>query len=290
MTMAVRPGVARADGADLYYEVQGDGPPLLMITGGGGDAGFYAALAKTLADRFTVICYDRRGNSRSRLHRPPASSGYRMSVRQQAADAVTVLEASGFESALVFGNSGGAIIALELAAHDPQAVRAVVAHEPPLLRLLPDPPLALYDEMDALLETDGWQAAFARFQAGAGSIAPGRQGGLTALLHAAKLLGPGTMLEIMNRVNANWEFLTRYEIRPFVEYQADLDEVAAGRVAVAVGYGVATGGRFVARISDIIAARLGIEPVEFPGGHAAPLEIPATFAAALAKVLDGLIS
>jgi pimeloyl-ACP methyl ester carboxylesterase len=290
MTMAVRPGIAPADGADLYYEVRGDGPPLLMITGGGGDAGFYAATGTILAERFTVISYDRRGNSRSRLHRPAAGPGYRMSVSQQAADAIAVLAACGARTAGVFGNSGGAIIALDLAAHHPQAVTAVVAHEPPVLRALPDAPalLALYDEVDALLETDGWQAAFARFQDGIGPIAPGRAGLLTSLVSAAKLLGSGAMMEILTRMSANWEFLTRYELRSFVEYEPDLDKIVASQVPIAVGHGVATGDPLALRMTQSVAAQLGIECGEFPGGHAAPLEVPVKFAAALLSLLDQL--
>lgn len=41
MITTVTPGVARADGADLYFELRGDGPPLLMIAGGGGDGGAF---------------------------------------------------------------------------------------------------------------------------------------------------------------------------------------------------------------------------------------------------------
>ena len=42
-----------------------EGPALLMISGAGGDAGYYAGVAEELDDAFTVITYDRRGNSRS---------------------------------------------------------------------------------------------------------------------------------------------------------------------------------------------------------------------------------
>jgi hypothetical protein len=52
-------------GATLHDEVRGDGPVLLMICGGVYDAAGYAGLADQLADRCTVVTYDRRGNSRS---------------------------------------------------------------------------------------------------------------------------------------------------------------------------------------------------------------------------------
>ena len=51
-------------------------------------------------------------------------------ISQQSRDAVAVLHAAGEESAFVFGNSSGAVIALDLArTHPATAVRAVVVHE-----------------------------------------------------------------------------------------------------------------------------------------------------------------
>ena len=58
-------------------------------------------------------------------------------MAEQSADAVAVLQACGFGSGRIFGNSGGATIALDLAAPHPEAVAAVVAHEPPLPAVLP---------------------------------------------------------------------------------------------------------------------------------------------------------
>jgi len=53
---------------DLYHEVRGHGPAVLFIAGATGDAGHYTRVAERLADEFTVITYDRRGNSRSRVN------------------------------------------------------------------------------------------------------------------------------------------------------------------------------------------------------------------------------
>ncbi|MDR9854946.1 hypothetical protein RJP21_15130 [Paenibacillus sp. VCA1] len=61
----VRSGFVKTEGDELYYEVRGEGELLLMITGVGGDAGFYTYVADILADEYQVITYDRRGNSRS---------------------------------------------------------------------------------------------------------------------------------------------------------------------------------------------------------------------------------
>ena len=58
-------GFLDVEGARIRYERRGAGPALLLISGAGGDAGFFSGLAEVLADSFTVISYDRRGNSRS---------------------------------------------------------------------------------------------------------------------------------------------------------------------------------------------------------------------------------
>ena len=69
MTRATTKGFAAVNGASLYYERQGSGPPVLFIAGSTGDAGNFSRTADLLADEFTVVTYDRRGNSRS--VRPP---------------------------------------------------------------------------------------------------------------------------------------------------------------------------------------------------------------------------
>jgi pimeloyl-ACP methyl ester carboxylesterase len=58
-------------GIDLHYEVQGDGPPLLLVHGGWSDHQSWHAVAPALADSFRVVTYDRRGHSRS--ERPTTS-------------------------------------------------------------------------------------------------------------------------------------------------------------------------------------------------------------------------
>ena len=144
--------IVKANGADLYVERRGDGPPLLMIAGGGGDGGALTTLAGIMAASYTVITYDRRGNSRSPLYHDPV----KITIAGQSTDAVAVLRASGFGSARIFGNSGGAIIALDLAAHHPHAVDVVVAHEPPLPRVLPDASATIPSTARAPRSLPGW--------------------------------------------------------------------------------------------------------------------------------------
>src|SRR6185312_17058253 len=125
----------KAREAQLYYEVQGSGPLLLLIPGGPTDAGVFAELSRHLADRYTVVAYDPRGNSRSTLDSPPEEQR----VDLHADDAARLIDELGDGPAYVFGTSSGAQIGLHLAARHPQRVRVLVAHEPPCIMLLDDP-------------------------------------------------------------------------------------------------------------------------------------------------------
>jgi pimeloyl-ACP methyl ester carboxylesterase len=98
------------------------------------DAGVFTDLAERLADRYTVVSYDQRGHSRSTFDGEPED----IPVSVHADDAAAILREVGDEPAYVYGSSGGGTIGLELVARHPKLVRTVVAHEPPLMELLPD--------------------------------------------------------------------------------------------------------------------------------------------------------
>ena len=88
-------------GAELYYEVRGQGPPVLFIMGASGDGGHFAKVAGLLGEDHTVITYDRRGNGRS-----PRPHGWTTtSPEQQADDAAGLIEALGLGPVAVFGTS-----------------------------------------------------------------------------------------------------------------------------------------------------------------------------------------
>lgn len=276
-------GTARGDGADLYFERRGSGPALLLITGGGGDCGYYDGLASRLAGDFTVISYDRRGNSRSPLHGGPRP----ILIAEQSRDALAVLDANDVSGAMVFGNSGGATIALDLAARHPNRLAAVVAHEPPVPAVLPDAAeyLAFFDELDELASAEGWQAAFTRFQSVIGGIPPLV---IRALLDPARYMPAIPARELMLRVTANWEYMISYEVRSFIDYQPDTERITSGGLPIALGRGTSTADPAMARMSEKCAALLGAECVVFPGGHTGPMDQPGPFAGTLRALLGRL--
>ncbi|HXT44181.1 MAG TPA: alpha/beta fold hydrolase [Pseudonocardiaceae bacterium] len=108
--------------------MRGTGPPVLLVMGTTGDAGHFDKVADLLADEFTVLTYDRRGNGRS-----PAPHGWTgTSVEEQANEAAALLDALRLAPAAVFGTSSGAVFTLGLLVRHPQAVRGAILHEPAL--------------------------------------------------------------------------------------------------------------------------------------------------------------
>ncbi|WP_369381557.1 alpha/beta fold hydrolase [Streptomyces sp. cg36] len=271
----------RVPGATLYYETRGSGPVLLMIPGGGGDAGTFDVVGPRLADRFTVVAVDPRGKSRSVEDEPGADQR----VEVHADDMRRLLdEVSPDRPAQVFGSSSGAIIALELLARHPERVRRVVAHEPPVLGLLPDADrwrAAFAGVVDAF-RRDGLPAAMAELGAAAGQEDDDPDGREVADGEPA----PETV-ERYRRTAANMPQFLERELRGFSGHLPDLDALAARADRLVPAYGRASRGLLLARPAEVLAERFGTAAVEFPGGHVGLSTHPARFAEVLGRTLAG---
>jgi pimeloyl-ACP methyl ester carboxylesterase len=118
------------NGVRLYYELHGDGDPLVLVHGSWVNASAWQLVVPALAESFRVLVYDRRGHSRSER---PDSQG---SVHEDAADLAALLAALDLAPAHVVTNSYGGNIALRLAAKRHELFRSLSCHEPPLFELL----------------------------------------------------------------------------------------------------------------------------------------------------------
>src|SRR3954454_21655530 len=118
--------VASKDGTTIAYDRRGNGPALVLVGGAlcRRARGPMPELAETLADRFTVYNYDRRGRGDS------GDTG-EYEVEREIEDLAAVIGAAG-GSAYVYGSSSGAALALRAAAAG-LAIEKVVAVEPPFL-------------------------------------------------------------------------------------------------------------------------------------------------------------
>jgi len=121
---------AEVNGVRIYYELHGEGDPLVLVHGSWTDATGWGLVAPGLAESFRVLVYDRRGHSRS--ERPDAPG----SVDEDGDDLAALLEALELAPAHVVTNSYGGNIALRLAIRRPDVFRWLSCHEPPLWGLL----------------------------------------------------------------------------------------------------------------------------------------------------------
>ncbi|MFE5814724.1 alpha/beta fold hydrolase [Streptomyces sp. NPDC056479] len=122
------------NGVEIFYEVAGDGDPLVLVHGSWGDHYNWVPVMKDLTRDHRVLVYDRRGHSRS--ERPPGQG----SRREDEDDLAEMMGTLGFAPAFVAGNSFGASTALGLAGRRPELFRGIFAHEPPLMGIVADDP------------------------------------------------------------------------------------------------------------------------------------------------------
>ena len=106
---------AAANGLNMYYEVHGDGPPLLLLHGGSGS--IPEKWIPFFADRFQVIAIEQMGHGRTadNVDRP-------FHYHDMAEDTVELMRQLEIEHAVVVGYSDGGIIGLDMAIHHPARV------------------------------------------------------------------------------------------------------------------------------------------------------------------------
>ena len=255
------------NGAELYHDVRGTGPPVLLIMGATGDGGHFDAFADVLADEFTVVTYDRRGNGRS-----PVPAGWQTtSVEEQADDAAALLEALGTGPAAIFGTSAGGNFALCLLVRHPGWVRGAILHEPGLYALVDDfdvvraPVRALVREA---MRGGGPPAAVERFW------------GYVAGEAGWNRLDPA----LRERLRATAGTLFGVELGTYELYMPDDQTLTS--LAAPVRLLVSEDSLpFLAEIAGRFGQRLGVEVTTTRGGHDAYHEYPEELAAAVRPFL-----
>ncbi|MBW8728755.1 MAG: alpha/beta fold hydrolase [Inquilinus limosus] len=114
---AIRSGHAEAGGISYYYEVQGQGEPLLLLHGGLGSIDMFRPLLPALAAKRQVIAVDLQGHGRTPLGDRP------IDLVAMGADMAAVLQQLGVKQADVLGYSMGGGVAFQLAVQHPEMVR-----------------------------------------------------------------------------------------------------------------------------------------------------------------------
>ncbi|TPG34614.1 alpha/beta fold hydrolase [Mycolicibacterium hodleri] len=260
-------------GARLHYEVRGSGP-LLFVIGSPMAAAEFAPLAHAMAHDHTVVTYDPRGFADSPVEDPDGPSNPDL----RADDVLAIFAALGAESADVFGSSGGAVTGLALVARHPGRVRTLVAHEPPLLEVLPDATqqrAATQDIVDTF-RTDGLQAAWMKFMVNAGfdlsAFGDGPPAPHGAPVNPEQELAEGARFFV-------------HDLAPTTQYLPDFEALRASPTRIVVGLGAESGHLLTQRTSVAVAELLGVGTTEFPGDHGGFLGAPGEFANRLREVL-----
>jgi proline iminopeptidase len=112
--------VADINGTTLFYEIDGAGPPCLVLHGLGVDHSYLKSLGP-LAARRQLVLYDHRGCGRS--GRPSLDT---LAMEQVADDAAALADHLGFDRFDVLGHSYGGFVAQELAIRHPDRVAALI--------------------------------------------------------------------------------------------------------------------------------------------------------------------
>jgi pimeloyl-ACP methyl ester carboxylesterase len=276
--------------ADIAYDIHGplptaDGRPLLFMVGQPMTAGGFTTLASHFPDR-TVVTYDPRGLGRStrsdgRVDNTPTL---------QAGDLHALIEALGTGPVDMFASSGGAVTALALVAAHPDDVLTLVAHEPPLMQVLPDAQAAERARASVrdAYEAGGRSAGMAAFIA-----MTSWRGEYTDEYFAQPAPDPAAFGMPTGDDGSRDDPLLSDRSWAITSYRPDVDALADAPTRIVIAVGEESEGIFTGRTSRAVADLLGQQANVFPSHHGGFLGgdsgypgKPEAFARKLREVLD----
>jgi pimeloyl-ACP methyl ester carboxylesterase len=276
--------------ADIAYDVRGplptvDGRPPLFMIAQPMDASGFATLASLFPDR-TVITYDPRGLGRST--RKDGRTDHAPTV--QAGDVHAVIEALGGGPVEMFASSGGAVTALALVAAYPNDVTTLVAHEPPLIPVLPD--AAAAERARA-----GFRDVYQAKGPGAGMAAfiamTSWRGEFTDDYFAQPAPDPAQFGMPAEDDGSRDDPLLSDRSWAVSSYRPDAGALAAAPTRIVIAVGEESAGTFTGRSAVATAGLLGQQATVFPSHHGGFLGgefgypgQPEAFARKLRDVLD----
>lgn len=277
-------------GATVVYDVRGplptaDGRPPLLMVGAPMDASGFGTLASHFTDR-TVVTYDPRGLGRTVRHDGRTDH----TPELNAEDLHNVITAIGAGPVEIFASSGGAVSALALVTAHPDDVSTVVAHEPPVLTVLPDAERALAANrgVRTAYESGGFGAGMAAFIA-----LTSWQGEFTEEFTAQAAPDPAQFGLPTEDDGSRDDPLLSGRSEAITDYRPDLAALAATPTRVIVAAGAESRDTLTGRAAAALAELLGLPLMVFPSHHGGflgdefgmPGE-PEAFAARLREVLD----
>jgi len=144
---------AKVGDINIYYEIHGDGEPLLLIMGYGSNSGHWFAILDKLAKEHQVIIFDNRGTGRSDKPDTPYTA------EMMTGDIIGLLDARGIGATNVFGVSMGGMIAQEFALSYPERLKSLIlgctsCGGPKAIRSTPEATAFLFDPERAKLSDE----------------------------------------------------------------------------------------------------------------------------------------
>ena len=275
-------------GAALTYDVRRNDSstePVLLLIGCPQGAGGFETLAGHFTDR-TVVTYDPRGIERSTRADELAETPPTL----HADDVHRLIAELGAAPVDIFASSGGAVNMLALVAGQPEDVRTLVAHEPPIAGQLPDreAAVAACRDIEETYQRSGMGPAMAKF-----IRIVSHDGPITADYLSEPGPDPAMFgLPTEDDGSRNDVLLGQFLI-PSNTFEPDYPALAAASTRVVIAAGAESGGGLARRSAEAIAGRLGTPPVYFPGDHGGffggeygQMGKPDEFAAKLREVLS----
>jgi acetyltransferase/esterase len=265
-------GVLDVAGARLYFESHGSGPLMVMVPGANGTADSFKGVRDHLAAHYTVVTYDRRGFSRSRLDGP---QDYDRRLETDADDVRRLIEHVSDEPATVFGASSGGVVVLEVLTHHPSVVRTLAPFEPAAVRQLPDGQrwVDFFVEVYDLYRQSGIEPALKTFRE-----------------HAFAQSDRHIMARAMDPKNgacilANATYWFEHELRQYPAVDLDLDALKAHADRIVLVAGRESRGYPAYEVNVELGKKLGRDVIELPGGHVGYVTQPAAFAREFVQAL-----
>jgi pimeloyl-ACP methyl ester carboxylesterase len=251
--------------AATVYDVEGplptaDGRPPLFMIGQPMDASGFRTLASYFPDR-TVITHDPRGLGRSvrkdgRVDKVPTV---------QAGDVHAVIRALDAGPVEMFASSGGAVTSLALVAAYPNDVTVLVAHEPPLVPVLPDAEAA---ERAMAQFRDAYAAKGQGFGMAAFIAMTSWQGEFTEEYFAQATPDPAQFGMPSEDDSSRDNPLLSDRSTAVSSYRPDVEALVAARTRIVIAVGEESEGTFTGRTSVATAELLGQQATVFPSHHA----------------------
>ncbi len=252
----------------LYYEVIGDGEPLLCIHGAIVDSQMYEELANVLSTKYRVILYDRRGNSRSTCR------SRKFDMEDQIDDIKELIDFLEIDRINILGASAGAVVGIHFLEKYPENVKQLMIYEPALLgsKINQDKEfIDWYRKIKILVNDKKYIEALLAFSRHIGNKDP---------------MSPPKEKDAMFREFANVEFAFCQELPRLVEYSPDIEFLKTKSEQIAIIAGELSGDTPYHRGAQILAEELGSPLFKVKGAHNYPYDRPEDCSKVIIEILE----